>query len=419
MPIDNDVDAKIAAEAGPVEAVPANEPRPRFQYRRLAVAGAVVFVILAGFLGTEQVQAATLLSNAQALNKQNNYSQAYDQLKQADALWSFPTTKQSINDSLAQTARWQKYQDDLTQATSLIQAGKYSQAVTLLKDIKSDYPAYKSAADMLTSAQKSQSGVLAETGMSLPQAGDTPSTSPSPTPSPTANSSPSSGVATTKSAKSASPSSSAAPPPSYVITNSYCTVDTRQATDLYQVAVNLANTCQSAYPQIMSHLGTVAATPDPHVITLTDSGFSGGAVAYTNTATGSIAVSISYMRSQPTDMGMIVHELTHVVQSYSYQTVPVWIVEGMADYMRYTLGYSTSWSYFHCDSTDRYTSGYGCGAALLKYIERVYRPTVVKDLHATIRANQYSDNLFINYTGKTLEQLYAGCRTAECQGGAS
>jgi len=89
----------------------------------------------------------------------------------------------------------------------------------------------------------------------------------------------------------------------------------------------------------------------------------------------------------------------------------------MADYMRYTLGYATSWSYFHCGSNERYTAGYGCGAALLKYIERVYMPTVVQSLHNTIRAGQYADSFFVSHTGSTIEQLYTQCRSAECSGG--
>lgn len=426
QPVYHSVDEKIA-EAAPLVAAPIDQRGFNFRDRRFLFACAVVFVLLLGFMGFMQVRASILLTNAQTLNQQHDYNHAYDLLKQAASLWAFPPTKQAINDSLDQTGRWQTYQDNITQATTLLREGKYDQAITLLQAVESDYPDYQSAKDLLASAEHSQGGILVERGATLPEAGQTstpiPPSIPSSSPQPTASQSSPVAVAPKSSSRSSSsappPSapSSPAPPPSYIISNSYCTVDTRQATDLYQVAVNMSNTCQSVFPQIVQRLSS-AITAAPHYITLTDSGFSNGAVAYTDTAAGTIKVSISYMRSQPSDMGLVAHELTHVVQGYVNVNVPGWIVEGMADYMRYTLGYANSWSYFHCASSERYTSGYGCGASLLKYVERVYMPSVVKDLHNTVRQNRYTDAFFTGNTGKTPDQLYAECRSAECQGGA-
>ncbi|RYD39056.1 MAG: hypothetical protein EOP83_37410, partial [Verrucomicrobiaceae bacterium] len=47
-----------------------------------------------------------------------------------------------------------------------------------------------------------------------------------------------------------------------------------------------------------------------------------------------IVVSAKYALSHPNDLGMIVHEMTHVVQGYPNYN-PVWLVEGIADWVRW------------------------------------------------------------------------------------
>src|SRR5437867_9499159 len=49
---------------------------------------------------------------------------------------------------------------------------------------------------------------------------------------------------------------------------------------------------------------------------------------------GEIHISAAWVRSHPNDFGMVVHELTHLVQRYPRNPGPGWLVEGIADYVR-------------------------------------------------------------------------------------
>jgi len=206
------------------------------------------------------------------------------------------------------------------------------------------------------------------------------------------------------------PTPTPTPPPNPIISNSLCRVDASLATDLISVAQNMASTCLTSFPKIEQILSPSPFAP-PHVIALTNTTY---AIAFT--VNNEVQVQIAYIRTQPGDMGMIVHELTHVVQSYP-SGGPGWITEGIADYVRYQLGYQTSWSYYHCDSVSKYTSGYNCGATFLHYVQTKYDSNIIKEINTAMKAGTYTDALFSSKTGKTPDQLYAACLLADCIGG--
>jgi hypothetical protein len=57
-------------------------------------------------------------------------------------------------------------------------------------------------------------------------------------------------------------------------------------------------------------------------------------VAYTSNKT--ITIAADWVKKHPDDYGMVVHELTHVVQSYKRPGRGTgWLVEGIADYIRF------------------------------------------------------------------------------------
>ncbi len=59
--------------------------------------------------------------------------------------------------------------------------------------------------------------------------------------------------------------------------------------------------------------------------------------AYTNAQAGEITISAAWVRKHPEDIGMVIHELTHVVQCYPRSKNGAdlfWIGEGVADYIR-------------------------------------------------------------------------------------
>src|SRR5262249_46375385 len=54
-------------------------------------------------------------------------------------------------------------------------------------------------------------------------------------------------------------------------------------------------------------------------------------VAHTSGAT--ITIAADWVKKHPDDFGMVIHELTHVIQSYP-RAGDGWLVEGIADYVR-------------------------------------------------------------------------------------
>ena len=63
-------------------------------------------------------------------------------------------------------------------------------------------------------------------------------------------------------------------------------------------------------------------------------GFSPNASFVAQTSGGRIMLSTPYLLKAPDDLGVLAHEMTHVVQAYSSPR-PGWLTEGIADYVRY------------------------------------------------------------------------------------
>ena len=128
-------------------------------------------------------------------------------------------------------------------------------------------------------------------------------------------------------------------------------------------------------------------------------------VAY-STGNG-IFISADWIRSQPGDFGMVAHELVHIIQSYPRRTGPGWVTEGIADYMRH--------AHYEPDAPMRrvnpdqakYTDAYQITAGFFIWIEKTYDKEFAKKLNAAMRERTYSDNLFEQYTGKKLDDLWA------------
>ena len=197
------------------------------------------------------------------------------------------------------------------------------------------------------------------------------------------------------------------PAPNPIISNGLCTINATQAPDLISRAQEMVAVCKTVFPQIEARL-TPSPYPAPHQIVFDYNQYA----AYVQA--GVVHVSIDWLRNDTYDPGVIPHELTHVVQNYD-GTAPSWITEGIATYMSYKLGYSIGIA--HCNTGERYTSGYGCAASLFNYTERLYKSSIVKDVHMKVKADTYTDAYFQTDTGKSLSTLYAACLKAECKGG--
>jgi hypothetical protein len=114
--------------------------------------------------------------------------------------------------------------------------------------------------------------------------------------------------------------------------------------------------------------------------------------------------------------GAVFHELVHVIQHYgrtrrdnpNVTRPPGWFTEGMADYIR--------WFKFEPEthgaeitrrnlSRARYDASYRITANFLNWVTEKYDRDLVPQLNAAIREGRYSDNLWKDRTGHTVQEL--------------
>jgi len=131
--------------------------------------------------------------------------------------------------------------------------------------------------------------------------------------------------------------------------------------------------------------------------------------------------------------GMVVHELTHVVQHYPNVTDDNrWVVEGIADYVRHeayekdikptmhldaqahAYGYGDDEPFFHnlqttgADLRDKgYLKSYTVSASFLFWLETRKDKGIVRHLNQALAQGQYSPDLFSQFCGQPLDDLWA------------
>jgi hypothetical protein len=120
-----------------------------------------------------------------------------------------------------------------------------------------------------------------------------------------------------------------------------------------------------------------------------------------------IEVSAKYALAHPSDVGAMVHEMVHVVQAYNFGNTPGWLTEAIADWVRW-------WVYQPGDDHTKVTqkngvarSPYRIGARFLDWATHKYDAHLVPQLNLACQAGNYSDDLFKQYTGHTLDELEA------------
>jgi len=122
----------------------------------------------------------------------------------------------------------------------------------------------------------------------------------------------------------------------------------------------------------------------------------------------SLFINGEWISQHPDDLGMMIHELTHIVQSYPpSRNKPGWLVEGIADFIRW-------WRYEPEAPRSRidplrnsYRDSYRITAAFLAWITARYDKSIVPRLDKALRTGNYTDDIFKDVTGKDLDTLWA------------
>lgn len=104
--------------------------------------------------------------------------------------------------------------------------------------------------------------------------------------------------------------------------------------------------------------------------------------------------------------GAVVHELVHVAQQYRSRRNPSWLVEGVADYIRWFKYEPASLRPRPDPARARYTDSYRTTAAFLEYVTAHHDHEFVVRMNAAMRQGRYSNELWKEYTGKSVDELW-------------
>ena len=156
------------------------------------------------------------------------------------------------------------------------------------------------------------------------------------------------------------------------------------------------------HPRIVNLLPSKGVKP-PQRITLrlrkSDDGIAG-------TSGTTITVSSHWIEKHPDDLGLVLHELVHVIQAYP-SAEPGWLTEGIADYLRWGIYEGKAQAWFpRPQAKQGYKQGYQAAAGFLLWLESDLAPGIVKQLNSAMRRGTYSEELFKTESGHSLDELW-------------
>ena len=179
-------------------------------------------------------------------------------------------------------------------------------------------------------------------------------------------------------------------------------VEAHETPDLGDWAKRAGQLCVDWYPKIHVLLASEGFTPPDKVTLRFRADMKGVAAASGNV----INFSAGYVRGHTNDWGMVVHELTHVVQSYP-PGGPGWLVEGIADYIRLShFEPNAPKPRINLDKAS-YRDAYKTTAIFLAWAEKRHDARLVSKLNAALRQRKYSPELWSGATGRTLDELWS------------
>jgi len=118
-----------------------------------------------------------------------------------------------------------------------------------------------------------------------------------------------------------------------------------------------------------------------------------------------IHISADWITKHPEDKGMVVHELTHVVQDYKGKGES-WLTEGIADYVRYER-YEPGTQKWKLDpAKSSYKQGYGIAGAFLAWMEKNKNADIIRKLNAACRDGSYKREMFKDICGADVDALW-------------
>jgi hypothetical protein len=178
------------------------------------------------------------------------------------------------------------------------------------------------------------------------------------------------------------------------------TLDVKEAPEMKEWGEKAIAICERAYPMLCRELASDNYTPPTQIRMTLNHDYKGVAQA----AGTRILGSAKYFTDHPKDFGAMVHETAHSVQGYNYRGNPGWLVEGVADYVRYHKFEPQNARKVNANRA-QYNGSYGTSAAFLNYVATKYDKDAVNKLNALMRTGKYTPEAWRTITGKPVEEL--------------
>lgn len=182
-------------------------------------------------------------------------------------------------------------------------------------------------------------------------------------------------------------------------------IDVSQAPDAQEWAERARSRVLYWYPKVVAMLDgedAVDKIPDDFTIKLVFKDMDG--VAYA--AGREITVSSRYIKQNPQDFGLVVHETTHVAQAYP-RCREVWAMEGETDYIRYYVTEARTRNHWRIDpNRSKYTDSYGVTAAFYDWIVRSIDSDFIKKLHRVFRVQGSVERFFVEEYDASCQDLW-------------
>ena len=180
------------------------------------------------------------------------------------------------------------------------------------------------------------------------------------------------------------------------------TVDTTEVPELADWGATAKTLVETWYPKIVKLLKTEGYQPPDEITLLFKKEMKGVAFASGKT----ITISGDWVKAHPEDLGMVVHELTHVIQAYPGNRGAGWLVEGIADNIRFIHFEPQTKITIRNPEKASYRDSYRTAAKFLDWIEKKYDPQLISKLNAALRSRSYTPKVFKERTTKTLDELW-------------
>lgn len=177
-------------------------------------------------------------------------------------------------------------------------------------------------------------------------------------------------------------------------------VDVSEAPDMKAWAEAAARTCERWYGPLNEALKSDGYRPI-HLVRMTlKNDINVPAMA----GGGRITGSVKWFKAHPDDVGAMIHETVHIIQRYRSRNNPGWLVEGLADYIRFFEYEPGKIGPLNVPRA-RYDRSYRVTARFLDYVTEKYDKALVLKLNKAMREGTYKEELFKDLTGKTVQEL--------------